>query len=151
MMKLEGTARYACLLLATAEGFGLRPKLFLPFGQKRAFHAVFFLILDHFRCSVVTSVVFSSNLRNFFFNPIFLYIKINPKTLKVPYKKDRKKSKKYRKISFFILNLKKKYKKKRFKKKLSNTNKQILQKKNLLHLSILGICHSTRASSPAQS
>ena len=31
---LEGTARYAGLLLAPAEGFGLRPRLFLPFGQK---------------------------------------------------------------------------------------------------------------------
>ena len=30
---LEGTARYAGLLLAPAEGFGLRPRLFLPFCQ----------------------------------------------------------------------------------------------------------------------
>ena len=32
---LEDTARYAGLLLAPAEGFGLRPRLFLPFGQKK--------------------------------------------------------------------------------------------------------------------
>ena len=32
---LEGTARYAGLILAPAEGFGLRPRLFLPFGQKK--------------------------------------------------------------------------------------------------------------------
>ena len=36
-IKLEGTARYAGLLLAPAEGFGLRPRLFLPFGQKKSF------------------------------------------------------------------------------------------------------------------
>ena len=34
-MQLEDTARYAGLLLAPAEGFGLRPRLFLPFGQKK--------------------------------------------------------------------------------------------------------------------
>ena len=33
---LKGTARYAGLLLAPAEGFGLRPRLFLPFGQKKS-------------------------------------------------------------------------------------------------------------------
>ena len=37
---LEDTARYAGLLLAPAEGFGLQPRLFLPFGQKRAYYAV---------------------------------------------------------------------------------------------------------------
>ena len=34
--ELEGTARYAGLLLAPAEGFGLWPRLFLPFGQKNS-------------------------------------------------------------------------------------------------------------------
>ena len=34
--ELEDTARYAGLLLAPAEGFGLRPRLFLPFGQKKS-------------------------------------------------------------------------------------------------------------------
>ena len=33
---LEDTARYAGLLLAPAEGFGLRPKICLPFGQKKS-------------------------------------------------------------------------------------------------------------------
>ena len=33
---LEDTARYAGLLLAPAEGFGLRPRLFLPLGQKKS-------------------------------------------------------------------------------------------------------------------
>ena len=33
--RLEDTARYASLLLAPAEGFGLRPRLFLPVGQKK--------------------------------------------------------------------------------------------------------------------
>ena len=36
LVRLEGIARYAGLLLATAEGFGLRPRLFLPFGQKKS-------------------------------------------------------------------------------------------------------------------
>ena len=53
------------LLLAPAEGFGLRPRLFLPFGQKkRRFFMLFWLPLGHFWCSVVTSVTFSSNLSN---------------------------------------------------------------------------------------
>ena len=34
---LEDTARYAGLLLAPAEGFGLRSRPFLPFGQKTGF------------------------------------------------------------------------------------------------------------------
>ena len=34
--KLEDTARYAGLLLAPAESFGLWPRLFLPFGQKKS-------------------------------------------------------------------------------------------------------------------
>ena len=32
---LEDTARYAGLLPTPAKGFGLRPRLFLPFGQKK--------------------------------------------------------------------------------------------------------------------
>ena len=32
---LENTARYAGLLLAPAEGFGLRPRIFLPYGPKK--------------------------------------------------------------------------------------------------------------------
>ena len=53
---LEGTARYAGLLLAPAEGFGLRPRLF--FGKKKeGFYAVF----AYFR----PFLVFSSNLSNF--------------------------------------------------------------------------------------
>ena len=41
---LEDTARYAGLLLAPAEGFGLWQRLFLPFGQKKTYFAV----LAHF-------------------------------------------------------------------------------------------------------
>ena len=36
LAQLDGTARYAGLLLAPAEGFSLRPRLFLPFGQKKS-------------------------------------------------------------------------------------------------------------------
>ena len=39
-------------LIAPAEGFGLCPMLFLPFGKKRAYYAVF----AHFWCPVVTLV-----------------------------------------------------------------------------------------------
>ena len=54
---IEGTASYAGLLLAPAEGIGLRPRLFLPFGgKKRAFYAVFAFFRPF--------LVFSSNLRN---------------------------------------------------------------------------------------
>ena len=56
-IELEGTARYAGLLLAPAEGFGLRPRLFLPFGKKRAYYAV----LANFWQFLVSS----SNLANF--------------------------------------------------------------------------------------
>ena len=55
---LESRARYAGLLLDPTEGFGLRPMLFLPFGQKKGLLCCF----GHFWCSVVTSVTFSSNI-----------------------------------------------------------------------------------------
>ena len=55
---LEDTARYAGLLLAPAEGFGLRPRFFLPFGKKRAYYAVW-AHLGHFWWPVVTLVTFS--------------------------------------------------------------------------------------------
>ena len=52
---LEGTARYAGLLLAPAEGFGR--DFFCPSGKERAFHAV----CSYFR----PLLVFSSNLHTF--------------------------------------------------------------------------------------
>ena len=55
LYKLEGMACYAGLLLAPAEGFGLRPRLFL--GKKRDYYAV----LAHFWQFFVSS----SNLGNF--------------------------------------------------------------------------------------
>ena len=64
-MILEDTARYAGLLLAPADGFGLRPRLFLPFGQKKTFFMLFWPIFGNFWCPVVTMVTFSSNLINF--------------------------------------------------------------------------------------
>ena len=51
--RLEDTARYVGLLLAPAEGFGLRPGFFCPLDKIRAFHA----ILAHFW----RFLVFSSN------------------------------------------------------------------------------------------
>ena len=60
--QLEGTARYAGSLLAPAEGFSW--SLINPLGKKSCFLLLWF-ILGHFRCSVVISVTFSSNLSNF--------------------------------------------------------------------------------------
>ena len=54
---LEDTARYVGLLLAPAEVFGLWPRFFLPFGQKKAYNAA----LAHFWEFLVSS----SNLGNF--------------------------------------------------------------------------------------
>ena len=55
--ELEGKARYAGQLLAPAEGFGLRPRLFLPFGQKKSLLCCFGPFLQF--------LVSSSNLGNF--------------------------------------------------------------------------------------
>ena len=49
---LEGTARYAGLILDPAEGFSLQPWLFMPLGQKMAFYVVFAYFFI-FSCSVV--------------------------------------------------------------------------------------------------
>ena len=68
-IKLEDTARYAGLLLAPAEGFGLRPRLFLPFGQKKELIILFWTIFVNFWCPVITLVTVSSNLSNFERNP----------------------------------------------------------------------------------
>ena len=43
---LEGAARYEGLLLAPVEGFGLWPRLFLPFGQKIAFYTFLVIFVD---------------------------------------------------------------------------------------------------------
>ena len=85
LKELEDTARYAGLLPAPAEGFGLQPRLFLAFGQKKCFFMLFWPIFGDFWCPVVTMVTFSSNLSNFERN--------NKKKLKNP-KKNPKKSKK---------------------------------------------------------
>ena len=55
-IKLEGISCYAGLLLTPAEGFGLPPWLFLPFGQKRCFSRCL--------CLFRLFLVFSSNLSN---------------------------------------------------------------------------------------
>ena len=74
-----------------------RPRLFLPFGQKKVFMC-FFLILRHFWCSVVTSVTFSSNLRTLKKNPK-KESKKNPKNSRnCPPHKKKNKNKKIKKI-----------------------------------------------------
>ena len=42
--QLKGTARYAGFLLAPAEGFGIWPRFFLPFGEKREFFFGLFML-----------------------------------------------------------------------------------------------------------
>ena len=81
---LEGTARYAGLLLAPAEGFGRARGFFCPSGKKRAFDAI-----GHFWCLVVTSVTFSSNLINF--EKKSKETKKNPKISKNPNKNENPK------------------------------------------------------------
>ena len=58
-MRIEGTARYAGLVLAPAEGFG-RGFFFALWSKKE----LFLLVLGNFWCLVVTSVKFSSNYSN---------------------------------------------------------------------------------------
>ena len=83
-LKLEGTARYAGLLLAPVEGFGRG--FFCPSSKKRAYYAV----LAHFwqfLCPVINLVTFSSNLSNFEKNPKNpKKIQKNPKNPKKPKK-----------------------------------------------------------------
>ena len=62
---LEGAARYAGLLLAPAEGFGLQPRPFFALRAKKGFLCLFWPNFSHFWWSVVTSVNVSSNLSNF--------------------------------------------------------------------------------------
>ena len=76
---LEDTARYAGLLLAPAEGFGL--------WAKKEPNLLFWPIFGNFWCIVVTLVTFSSNLSNFGRNP----------------KKPKKIQKKCYALSFLIL------------------------------------------------
>ena len=56
-LTLEDMAHYAGLLLAPVEGFGLRPRVFLPFGQKRELIMLFWPIFGNF-WPVVTFVTF---------------------------------------------------------------------------------------------
>ena len=59
--KLEDTARYVGLLLAPAEGFGLR--------AKKDVIMLFWPIFGNCWCPVATLVTFSSNISNFERNP----------------------------------------------------------------------------------
>ena len=53
---LEDAARYAGLLLAPAEGFGLRPRAFFALRAKKGLIMLFWPILGHFWCPVVIFV-----------------------------------------------------------------------------------------------
>ena len=94
-MLLEDTASYAGLLLAPAEGVGLRPRAFFALRAKKGLIMLFWPIFGNFLCPVVTLVTFSSNLSNFERNP-----KKNEKIQKKSKKlqKNKKKYKKYKKI-----------------------------------------------------
>ena len=77
-MQLEDMNRYAGLLLATAKGFGLWPRLFWPF-------------FGHFYSPVVTLVTFSNNLSNFEKNKKKSKSKSKSNKLKQIWKSDVKK------------------------------------------------------------
>ena len=66
LKELEDTVRYAGLLLAPVEGFGLQPRAFFALPAKKDLIMLFWPILLHVWCPVVTLVTFSSNLSNFF-------------------------------------------------------------------------------------
>ena len=63
---LDDTARYAGLLLAPAEGFGLRSRVFLALRAKKT---PYYAVLAHFWFPVVTMVTFSNNLSTFVRKP----------------------------------------------------------------------------------
>ena len=66
---INTTRKYSPLRgLSSSSCGGLWPGLFWPFGQKRLI-MLFWPILGHFWCSVVTLGTFSSNLNNLFLNP----------------------------------------------------------------------------------
>ena len=77
---LEGTAHYAGLLLAPAEGFGRGQGYFALWKKKRSLHT-FLAYFRPFWCLFVTFVMFSSTLRTFEKNPK------NPKKFKISKKK----------------------------------------------------------------
>ena len=89
----EGTACYAGLLLASAEGFGLWRKLFFALWAKKEFSMLFVLTLGHFCYSVVTSIMFCSNLSNFETQPKNLQIILKKMSKKIQ-NSNNKKSKK---------------------------------------------------------
>ena len=66
---LEGTARYAGFTSSSCGGLRPPAKDFFALRAKKKLFMLFWLTLGHFRCSVVTSVTFSSNLSNFEKNP----------------------------------------------------------------------------------
>ena len=99
---LEDTARYAGVLLAPAEGFGLRTSLFFAFFRaKKEVIMLFWPFFGNFWCPVVTLVTFSSYISNFERNPKktkkIQKIQINSKNFKKS--KNAKKSKKLKKKS----------------------------------------------------
>ena len=87
-ISLEDMARSAGQLLAPVEGFGLRPRIFLPFGQIKG-------LLCHFWFLVITSVTLV----------VILIKKKYPKNSQ-EIKKLQKKNLKSRKTFFFFLSLK---------------------------------------------
>ena len=81
----EDTVRYAGLLLATAEGFGLRPRAFFVLRAKREPIMLFWPILGNFLCPVESLVTFNSNLSNF--------KRIKKSQNKIPKKSEKKNTK----------------------------------------------------------
>ena len=97
--KLKDTARYAGLLLARADGFGLWQRAFFGLLAKKDLIMLYWPIFGRFWCLVVTLVTLSNNPNNF--KKIKFFIETNPNYF---FKKSRKskKPKKLKKIIFFF-------------------------------------------------
>ena len=83
----------------SAEGFGLCPRLFLPFAHKSAYYAVLaHFFFANFWCPVVTLLTFSSSLSNFERNPTKKQKNLKKIQKKLKKKKIKKNSKNHENV-----------------------------------------------------
>ena len=66
LLLLEGTARYAGFTSSSCGGLRPPAGAFFALREKKELFMLFWLTLGYFWCSVVTSVTFSSNVRDGF-------------------------------------------------------------------------------------
>ena len=78
---LEDTARYAGLLLAPVEGFGLRPRLFLPFRQKKKLiYSVQWDVFQIWTCHYCHSIQMTKTKPYIYIQKKTFFLKKTPKT-----------------------------------------------------------------------